>query len=131
MKNWFAKLTSLYKVAFISFIAVVVAYLALLFCYFIQHADIPNGLMLGGSIGVLSYLMLAVTEKRDSKNKKPVLTIIITILRYLFIAGAVVISALLQYIWGYKIFNPFIVIGGYLIPLLVYIIVTLTERKNV
>ena len=131
MKNWFAKLTTLYKVAFISFIAVVTAYLALIFCYFIEDPSTPNGLILGGGIGVLSYLVLALIEKRDSEKNKPVLTIIVTILRYFVIAAAIVISALLQYKWGYKIFNLFTVVGGYLIPLLVYIIVTLVERKNV
>ena len=131
MKNWFAKLTPLYKVVFISFIAVVVAYLALIFCYFLEKPSIPNGLILGGGIGVLSYLALAIIEKRDRQNNRPVLTIIITILRYLLIAAAIVVSALLQYKWGYKIFNLFTIAGGYLIPLLVYIVITLVERKNV
>ena len=131
MKTWFAKLTLLYKVSFISFIAVVVAYLGLIFCYFIEDPSTANGLILGGGMGVISYLVLALIEKRDSEKNKPVLTIIVTILRYFVIAAAIVISALLQYKWGYKIFNLFTVVGGYLIPLLVYIIVTLVERKNV
>ena len=131
MKNWFAKLTILYKVTFISFISVVMASLGLIFCYFIEDPSTPNGLIFGGGIGVLSYLVLALIEKRDSEKNKPVLTIIVTILRYFVIAAAIVISALLQYKWGYKIFNLFTVVGGYLIPLLVYIIVTLVERKNV
>ena len=131
MKTWFAKLTLLYKVTFVSFIAVVVGFLALLFAYFVNHMDLPNGLILGGSINVLAYLALAAVEKRDSEKKKPVLTIIITILRYLLIAAVIVLSALLQYKWGYKIFNLFTLVGGYLIPLLVFLVISLVERKNV
>ena len=131
MKNWYAKLTLLYKVTFVSFVAVLVAYLAMLFAYFVGNPDLPNGLLLGGGIGVVAYLALAFVEKRDKEKHRPVWTIIITILRYLFIAAAVTLSALSQFKWGYKIFNLFTLVGGYLIPLLVYIVITLMERKNV
>lgn len=131
MKNWYANLTPIYKATFVSFISVVVAYLALIFGYFINYPDIPNGLILGGGIGVVSYFILGVVDKRDKEKNKPVLTIIVTILRYLLIAAAIVLSALCQFKWGYKIFNLFSLVGGYLIPLIVYIIVTLVERKNV
>ena len=107
------------------------AYLALIFGYFINYPDIPNGLILGGGIGVASYFILGVVDKRDKEKNKPVLTIIVTILRYLLIVAAIVLSALCQFKWAYKIFNLFSLVGGYLIPLIVYIIVTLVERKNV
>ena len=131
MKNWYAQLTPIYKATFVSFIAVVVAYISLIFGYFVNKIDLPNGLILGGGIGVLSYLALAIIEKREKEKEKPVLTIIITILRYLLIAAAVVISALSQYKWGYKIINPFTVVGGYLIPLVIYLVITLVEKKDV
>ena len=131
MKNWYAKLTPIYKSTFVSFIAVIMVYLGLLFGYFINHPDIPNGLILGGGIGVISYLVLGIVDKRDEENNKFVLTIIVTILRYLLIAGAIVISALCQYKWGVKIFNVFSVVGGYLIPLVSFLVITLVERKNV
>ena len=131
MKNWYAQLTPIYKATFVSFIAVVVAYISLIFGYFVNKIDLPNGLILGGGIGVLSYLALAIIEKREKEKEKPVLTIIITILRYLLIAAAVVISALSQYKWGYKIINPFTAVGGYLIPLVIYLVITLVEKKDV
>ncbi len=131
MKKWYANLTPIFKATFVSFVAVVVAYLALIFGYFVNKIDLPNGLILGGGIGVISYLALAIVEKREKEKEKPVLTIIITILRYLLIAAAVVLSALSQYKWGHEIFNPFLVVGGYLIPLVIYLIITLVERKNV
>ena len=131
MKNWYTKLTSLYTTAFLSFIAVLVVYLALLFGYFTNKSDLPNGLILGGGIGVLSYLALALVDKHDKQKEKPILTIIITILRYLIIAVAIVLSALSEYRWGHKIFNLFTIVGGYLISLVIYLVVTLVERKNV
>ena len=131
MKNRYANLSPLYRTALVSFVAVIVAYLSLIFGYFINKPDLPNGLILGGCVGVLSYLALALADKHDEKSKKPVLTIVITIVRYLLIAVAVVLSALSQYKWGYKIFNLFTLMGGYLISLVVYLIITLVEKKNV
>ena len=129
MKNWYTKLSIAYKATFVSFIASIVVYLALIFAYFIDKSDIPNGLILGGGLGVLSYLLIGVVEKYDEKRQKPVLTVVVTILRY--IAASIILSALSYYKWGYKIFNLFSLVGGYLIPLIVYIIITLVERKNV
>ena len=131
MKNWYIKLSVAYKSTLVSFAAVITIYLCLMFGYFTNHPDIPNGLILGGGIGVISYLVLGIVDKSDEKNNKFVLTIIVTILRYLLIAGAVVISALCQYKWGVKIFNVFSVVGGYLIPLVSFLVITLVERKNV
>ena len=131
MKNWFTKLSLLYKTALVSFIAVILVFLALIFGYFVNKPYLPNGLILGGCIGVLSYLALALVDKHDENSKKPVFTIVITIVRYLLIAAAVVLSALSQYKWGYKIFNLFTLMGGYLISLVVYLIITLAEKKNV
>lgn len=131
MKNWYTKLSIAYKATFVSFIASIVVYLALIFAYFIDKSDIPNGLILGGGLGVLSYLLIGVVEKYDEKRQKPVLTVVVTILRYIVIAASIILSALSYYKWGYKIFNLFSLVGGYLIPLIVYIIITLVERKNV
>ena len=131
MKNWYIKLSTTYKATLVSFVAVVVVYLCLIFGYFTGHADIPNGLILGGGVGVVSYLALALVEKHDKENETFVLTIIVTVLRYLLLAAALVLSALAQFTWGYKIFNLFTLMGGYLIPLITYLVFTLVERKNV
>ena len=131
MKNWYIKLSTTYKATLVSFVAVVVVYLCLIFGYFTGHADIPNGLILGGGVGVVSYLALALVEKHDKENETFVLTIIVTVLRYLLLAAALVLSALAQFKWGYKIFNLFTLMGGYLIPLITYLVFTLVERKNV
>lgn len=131
MKNWHANLTSSYKTTIVSFIAVILAYFSLFFAYFIEHSDIPNGLILGGGIGVLSYLLIGLVEKSDAKRKKPVLTIIVTVLRYLAIAAAIVLSALAFFKWNKPIFNPFSVLGGYLIPLIVYLVILLVDKKYV
>ena len=131
MKNWYIKLSVAYKSTLVSFAAVITIYLCLMFGYFTNHPDIPNGLILGGGIGVVSYLALAIVEKHDKENNKLVLTIIVTILRYLILAAALVLSALAKYKWDHSIFNLFTIMGGYLIPLITYLIFILMERKNV
>ncbi len=131
MKNWYIKLSTTYKATLVSFVAVITIYLCLIFGYFTNRPDIPNGLILGGGIGVVSYLALAIVEKHDKENNKLVLTIIVTILRYLILAAALVLSALAKYKWDHSIFNLFTIMGGYLIPLITYLIFILMERKNV
>lgn len=131
MKNWYIKLSTTYKATLVSFVAVITIYLCLIFGYFTNHPDIPNGLILGGGIGVISYLALALVEKHDKQKDTLVLTIIVTIVRYLLLAAALVLSALAKYKWDTVIFNLLTIMGGYLIPLVTYLVFTLVERKNV
>ena len=131
MKQWLNNLSSYYKTAFLSLIAVIIAYLGLLFGYFINQPDLPNGLLAGGLLGVISYFFLGVVDKIDEQKEKPVWSIVITIVRYLCIAALVAIAALLQYKYSLKVMNPFLVVGGYLISLIFYILVVLKEKKHV
>ena len=131
MKKWFSELSSTYKTAFISLIIVVVGFLGLVFGYFVNQPDLPNGFLAGGLIGVLSYYFMGLTEARDLRNEKPVLSIVITIIRFLVIGGVVVLSALLQFKFQYKVLNTFLILGGYVVSLITFVIVLLVEKKNV
>ena len=131
MKKWFAELSSAYKTALVSLIVVLIGFLGLAFGYFINQPDLPNGFIVGGLIGILSYYFMGLTEARDLRNEKPILSIIITIIRFLVIGGVVVVSALLQFKYQYKVLNTFLVIGGYIVSLIIFIIVLLVEKKNV
>ena len=131
MKQWLNKLSIYYKTAFLSLIAVIIAFLGLLFEYFINQPDLPNGLIAGGMLGVVSYFFLGVVDRIDEQREKPIWSIVITIVRYLLIAALVTVAALLQYKYSIKVMNPFMVVGGYFISLIFYIIVALKERKHV
>lgn len=131
MKKWFIELSNTYKTALISTFVTIIAYLSLVFAYFINQNDLPNGLIVGGLLGSLSYLVLGIVEKEDKNHQKPIWTIIVTIIRYLLIGGLIALSTYLQFKTDYKIFNVFTVLGGYFISLIVYIVIVLIERKHV
>lgn len=129
--NWFIKLSSSFKVAIISALLTVIAFLGLLFGYFINQPDLPNGVLAGGALGSLTYLILGIVEKFDEERRIPILTIVVTVVRFLLIAALLLVAALLQYQYGYKVMNVFTVLGGYIISLIVYIVILLIEKKHV
>ena len=131
MKQWLGKLSNNYKTALFSLIVVIIAFLGLLFGYFVNQPDLPNGLLAGGLLGVVSYFLLGLVDKADEEKEKPVWSIVFTIVRYICIAGLIVVSALLQYKYSLKVMNPFTVLGGYIISLITYIIILLVERNRV
>ena len=131
MRNWLSELSLLFKVSILSLIVTIVSLLALLFGYFINRPDLPNGLLAGGFLGSLSYLLLGIAERIDEKKKTPVWTIVFTIIRFVLIGSLLVVAALLQFKYGYKAINVFTVLGGYMISLVVYIILMSLEKKHV
>ena len=131
MKQWFSQLSNYYKATIVSSIVIILVYLGLIFGYFINLSDIPNGLIAGGILGVLSYLFLAIAEQKEKLMLKSSLAIAITVIRFILIAILLIVSALLEYKFNLKIFNLFTILGGYMIPLIVYLIILLTGRKNV
>ena len=128
---WFNKLSSSFKTAILSSIVIVVVFLGLIFGYFINQPDLPNGILAGGLLGSISYLLIGIAERIDEKKRLPIWTIVFTIIRFLLIAGLVVISALLQFKFGYKVMNVFTVLGGYFITLIIYIVISLKEKRHV
>ena len=129
--TWFNKLSSSFKTALLSLLVTVVAFLGLLFGYFINQPDLPNGVLAGGLLGSISYLSIGIAERIDEKKRLPVWTIIFTVIRFILVAVLVVISALLQFKLGYKVMNVFAVVGGYAISLIIYIVISLIEKKHV
>ena len=131
MKKWFMNLTNTYKASFISIIIIIIIFLALLFGYFVNMMDLPNGLLAGGVVGSLSYLAMGLVDKFDKNKEKPILTIVVTIIRYILIGGLIVLAAFLQFKLNYRILNVFTVLGGYLVALITYVVILLIERKHV
>lgn len=129
--NWFIKLSSSFKVAIISALLTVIAFLALMFGYFVNQPDLPNGVLAGGALGSLTYLLLGIVARFDDDRKLPILTIVVTVVRFILIAALLLVAALLQYQYEYKVMNVFAVLGGYIISLIVYIVILLIEKKHV
>lgn len=131
MKTWYQNLSISRKVLFVSAIAVVVTYLSLIFGYFVNLSQLPNGLIVGGLVSLFAHLALTLTEKKDEENNKPTLTIVITIVRFIVIGVLIFLAIYLEYELNVKAINVFTLIGGYLIPFIAYLIIYLAERKNV
>ena len=131
MKNWFKSLSIYYKTFFIGSLVLIVAFGAAFFCYFNGMYDVPNGVLAGGFLGMLSNFLLGLSDKHDFEHKKPTLAIIISISRFLLIAILLLVSAILEYRLNYKLFNLFATVGGYLISPATFVVIALMERKNV
>lgn len=129
--TWFNKLSSSFKTAVLSLLVTIIIFLGLIFGYFINQPDLPNGVLAGGMLGSISYLLIGIAERIDEKKRLPIWTIIFTVIRFLLIAALVVISAYLQFKLGYKVMNVFAVVGGYAISLIIYIVISLIEKKHV
>ena len=129
--TWFNKLSSSFKTALLSLLVTIVIFFGLIFGYFINQPDLPNGVLAGGILGSISYLLIGIAERIDEKKHVPLWTIIFTVIRFILIAALVVISAYLQFKLGYKVMNVFAVVGGYAISLIIYIMISLIEKKHV
>ena len=129
--TWFNNLSTSFKVALLSLLIVMLAFLGLMFGYFVNQPDLPNGVLAGGLLGSLSYLILGIVERIDEKRQTPLWTIVFTIIRFILIGALLLVAALLQFKYGYKAMNVFAVLGGYLISLIAYIIVLVLEKKHV
>ena len=131
MKKWFIDLSNPYKTAFVSLIVVIVVFCSLVFGYFINYPGLPNGLLAGGLIGCLSYFTIGLADKIDEEKQKPVFTIVVQVVRYLLISALIVLAVLLEFKYQQRYLNVFTVIGGYMISLVIYIIISLLERQHV
>lgn len=131
MKSWLSKLSINLKTVVLSIGAVLFVYLCLIFGYFIDLKDIPNGLLLGGIVGIAGFLLMSLADKLDEDKTKPIFAIIFIIIRFILIGAIIVLVALMNYRWNINLFNIFAVVGGYFIPLVINIIVYVAERKNV
>ena len=121
---------SYFKVCLISYIASLVIFLGLLPLYACDCNDIPQGFVLGALVGLIPNLLLGIIEKTETEHQRSVGAIIVIIFRFLLIATTVALSALLYYKMECKIFNPFTVVGGYLVNTLVLTITILMSKTK-
>lgn len=130
MKEFFQKLNINYKTALVSSVVLCLLTLAILFMFFIGLREYPQGLLLGGLVGILPYLFFGLTEAKDKERGKFTWTIVINIVRFVFILGVMFLCGYLYYDRGYHIFNMFTLLGGYFIPLVTYTVLLMRSKQQ-
>lgn len=130
MKESFNKLNIYFRVTICSLILLVLFTLALTFLFFVGHLDIPLGLILGASINIISYFVLGLLEQKMKNNSKGLGSIFVTISRFVILAVFLVLSGWLYYGKQIHIFNIFAVVGGYIYPLFVLLVLTVIQKKE-
>ena len=128
MKDWYRQLKLEYKVALWSALIISSAIILTIPCFFFSLMEIPQGIALGGGVGILTYLFLGLAENNEDQKKSMVLTIVVIIVRFLVIAGVLFLAGWLYYAQGVKAFNIFAVIGAYIISIILNIILARKEK---
>ena len=130
MKDWYRQLKLEYKIVVWSLIILSGLIFLLIPLFFVSLMEVPQGIALGGGIGVITYLFLGLFNNKDSPKKSLVLTVITIIIRFLVIAGILFLVGWLYYGKGFKAFNLFAVVGGYMIPLIINVILVRKENGS-
>lgn len=128
MKDWYRQLKLEYKVALWSALVISSAIILTIPCFFFSLMEIPQGIALGGGVGILTYLFLGLAENDENQKKSMVLTIVVIIVRFLVIAGVLFLAGWLYYAQGVKAFNIFAVLGAYTISIILNIILVRKEK---
>ena len=84
--------------------------------------EIPQGIALGGCVGIINYLLIGLTNNEEKPKKSQVLLIILIAVRLLVIALVLFFVGWLYYAKNLKAFNLFATAGGYLIIVAINII---------
>lgn len=115
-----------------SLIIVSLVYLCLIPLIFKGLIKIPNGITLGALINAFAYLVMFLIKGKEERELTIKFSVIVSILRFVLLAGAIILFAILEYKLGMGIFNPIAIAGGYMIPLIIQIICSLVfGEKNV
>ena len=130
MIDRYRQLNTYFKTVFWSIVITLAISVSLIPLFFFSLMEVPQGIALGAGVGIIIYLFLGLFNNSDSPKKSLVLTLITIIVRFLVIAGILVLVGWLYYAKGVKAFNIFAVVGGYMIPLIVHIIVGRKENGS-
>lgn len=130
MKDWYLKLKLEYQIVFWSLITVLGLFILTIPCFFFSLMEIPQGIALGGLVGVIIYLFLGLFNNPEKPMKSMKITIVILVVKLLIITGILFLVGLLYYGLGFKAFNIFAVMGGYFIPLAVNIVLVEKEKSG-
>lgn len=130
MKYWYAHLNSSLKTAVWSVLVLAILVILLSPLFFFSLMEIPLGIALGGSVGILNYLILGLIDNKENKKVNTTLTIVTIAVRLFVIMGVLVLVGFLYYKQNIKLFNIFAVAGSYFISFIVSIFILRKEGTN-
>lgn len=113
------------KTSLINLIVTFVLFVTTIPFFFFDLMEIPLGLILGGILGSLVYLIFSLL-----KNKRISLTVTFIFVKLGVLIALAIGDAFLYYKAGIKVFNLFALLGGYLVSTVVLVIVSRKEEKN-
>lgn len=115
-------------VALIVYLFSLIALLCTLPFFFLQRADIPLGIVLGGIVIGSLYLLGGFAEKNDDSKHRIRFTIISIIVRFVTTAVVSVVISLMYFLWDIPLFNIFSFIAVYLVSIVVTIVVNIIRK---
>lgn len=129
MKRLFLIKSPLFKTFLYSIILGIISLISAIPLSFVGYWNIPLGIFVGLLINGGAYLLLYLSEEKESMTHSVKITMLINILRFVVLAIFAFGFAVLEYVFYIKSANVFAIVGGYLASLVIYIIVVLIERK--
>ena len=130
MKDFYRNLNTEFKTVVWSSIVIASLVILTIPCFFFSLMEIPQGIALGGAVGIIVYLVLGLFNNPDKPKQSLVFTVITIIVRFIVIGGILFLVGWLYYKQSLKAFNIFAVAGGYTIPLVISIILGRKEKAD-
>ena len=127
MKKFFSQTTEI-KALVIAITATVLGFLGTMFLFWYKRGDVPFGVLTGGGIIILGWLILYLSKKHHKENVK--LDIFVIFLRLgLLIIGSITF-AILQWWLGLYIISAVSLIITYLVVSLLTLIAHIGKEQN-
>lgn len=130
MVNWYRRLNIDYKTVVWSTIITIGLVFLMMPLFFLSWMEVPLGMALGSSIGILTYLLLGLFDNKNKAKTSLGLAVVIMTIRFITIGGILFLVGWLYYSKDIKLFNIFAVAGGYFIALIVSIFLLRKERRS-
>lgn len=126
----FKSLNICYQTAIVSGTIIIIGFLSIMFLFWQNYGEVPLSVLAGGLIASISYLFLGIFSKEGSDGKKPIVTIIIQIVRFVLLGGAVIVAALLTNKLSLIKATPIIVAASYLVAPICLVVLSLLNGRS-
>lgn len=100
------------------------------FCFFINHMDIPLGILLGGISSIIPYILFSIKENKISNKRLIRYTIAIIILMSVLHIAALVLAFILTYVCHIHLFNIFATFGAIFIGVISNVIINIIDGRR-
>ena len=127
MKKFFSQTIEI-KALIISIIATVLGFLGTIFLFWYKRGDIPFGVLTGGGIIILGWLILYLSKKNGKETAK--LDVFVIFLRLSLLVVSAITFAVLRLQLDLYIISPISLIIAYLVVSLLTLIAHIGKDKN-